>query len=93
MLNVSIPGSKSGEYLALQLDRAGISLSTKSACDEGKAASHVVEALAVASEASAKEVGPQWRALNTLRFSLGRNTTERECSRLLTAVTALVKGT
>lgn len=79
MLNVSIPGTKSGEYLALQLDRAGISLSTKSACREGESASHVVEALG----------GPKWRARNTLRFSLGRGTTRREVKRVIETLRAI----
>ena len=67
MLNVSIPGTKTGEYLALQLDHAGIAVSTKSACDEGNRASHVVAALG----------GEEWRAINTLRLSLGRETSAR----------------
>ena len=71
MLNISIPGERSGEYLALALDHAGIALSTKSACNEGEAASHVVAALG----------GESWRAVNTLRFSFGRDTTAREIAR------------
>ncbi len=66
MLNISIPNINA-EYLTLVLDRAGIAISTKSACNEGEKASHVVRALG----------GEPWRAENTLRFSLGmRNTTE-----------------
>jgi cysteine desulfurase len=77
MLNISIPQIQS-EYVTLQLDRAGIAISTKSACAEGGAkASHVVAALG----------GPSWpasrggRAENTLRFSLGRDTTENDLSK------------
>ena len=73
MLNISIPGAKSGEYLALRLDHLGISLSTKSACREGEAASHVIAALG----------GPQWRAKNTLRFSLGAMTTAKDIKRVI----------
>jgi len=80
MLNVSVPGEKNGEYLALQLDRAGVSLSTKSACREGESDSHVVTALG----------GPGWRAKNTLRFSLGRGTTEGDVVRALNALTVLL---
>ena len=88
MLNISVPresaGWRTGEYIVLALDHAGISLSTKSACREGEANSHVVEALerarsAVPSEALAKE----GRAGNTLRFSLGRSTTESDLKRAL----------
>lgn len=68
MLNISIPNIQS-EYVALALDRAGISVSTKSACAEGGAkASHVVAAMG----------GAEWRATNTLRFSLGRDTTAKD---------------
>lgn len=73
MLNVSVPGERTGEYLVLALDHAGLALSTKSACREGEANSHVVAALG----------GEEWRAANTLRFSLGRDTTEAELKRAL----------
>ena len=64
MLNISIPDIQS-EYVTLALDKEGISISTKSACREGEnRRSHVVEALG----------GDEWRAQNTLRFSLGRET-------------------
>ena len=82
MLNISISGERSGEYLALQLDHAGISLSTKSACDEGNKSSHVVAALG----------GEAWRAQNTLRFSLGRDTTEGDLKRALDALAALIRA-
>ena len=67
ILNVSIPDIQS-EYLTLQLDQAGIAISTKSACKEGEQFSHVVRALG----------GEEWQAKNTLRFSLGRDTTARD---------------
>ena len=71
ILNISIPGIQS-EYIALSLDRHGIAVSTKSACAEGGAKqSHVVAVLG----------GEPWRAENTLRFSLGRDTTEKELSK------------
>ncbi|MEK7098783.1 MAG: aminotransferase class V-fold PLP-dependent enzyme, partial [Patescibacteria group bacterium] len=71
MLNISIPDIQS-EYIALSLDRHGIAVSTKSACAEGGAKqSHVVAVLG----------GEPWRAENTLRFSLGRDTTEKELSK------------
>ena len=81
MLNISVPGERSGEYLVLALDHAGIALSTKSACREGEARSHVVEALG----------GEPWRSLNTLRFSLGRDTSERDLKKTLQALAQLFK--
>lgn len=85
MLNISIPNIQS-EYVALALDRAGIAISTKSACAEGGARkSHVVAALG----------GESWRAENTLRFSLGRNTTEKnlhQAAQALANILAKTKG-
>lgn len=73
MLNISLPDIQS-EYMTLQLDAKGISISTKSACREGEnRRSHVVEALG----------GPSWRAENTLRFSLGNATSTKELERVL----------
>jgi cysteine desulfurase len=83
MLNISVPGEKSGEYLALQLDHEGIAVSTKSACDEGSTESHVVSALG----------GESWRATNTLRFSLGRDTTSRDLKCVLTFLAHLMART
>ena len=80
MLNVSIPGPKSGEYLALRLDHFGISLSTKSACREGEAASHVIQALG----------GEAWRAKNTLRFSLGSATTAKDIKRVVEVLEEII---
>lgn len=84
MLNVSIPNIQS-EYVTLALDRKGIAVSTKSACAEGGAkASHVVATLG----------GPEWRAENTLRFSLGRSTSAADLSkaaRILAAVVAVAR--
>jgi cysteine desulfurase len=76
MLNISIPDIQ-GEYVALALDRAGISISTKSACAEGDAKrSHVVATLG----------GDEWRAENTLRFSLGRDTRARDLMKVTAAL-------
>ncbi len=81
MLNISIPGERSGEYLVLALDAKGIALSTKSACREGEAISHVVGALG----------GDPWRAKNTLRFSLGRDTTARDLKRIIMTLEELLR--
>ena len=91
MLNVSIPKSASwrtSEYLTLALDHAGIAVSTKSACREGEESrSHVVEALGPAG--SAEPAG--WRAENTLRFSLGRETTAADVQRVVSVLSDVVK--
>ncbi len=76
MLNISVPGERTGEYLVLALDHVGLALSTKSACREGEANSHVVAALG----------GEEWRARNTLRFSLGRDTTEKELKHVISVL-------
>jgi len=76
VLNVSIPGISS-EYVTLALDAAGIAISTKSACREGESPeSHVVKALG----------GPEWRATNTLRFSLSPALTEADIERVVGAL-------
>jgi cysteine desulfurase len=77
MLNVSFP-EVNGEYFVLRLDREGISVATKSACEEGNARSHVVEALG----------GEAWRAEHAVRFSLGRDTTEKDIKRCVRVIPA-----
>lgn len=80
MLNISIPGINS-EYVTLALDHAGIAVSTKSACREGEEShSHVVAALG----------GEEWRAGNTVRFSLGRDTRESDVGRTVEALTKIL---
>ena len=71
MLNVSIPGISS-EYIVLALDRAGIAISKKSACREREETSHVVATLG----------GDEWRARNTLRISMGRDTRKKDIPRV-----------
>lgn len=78
MLNISIPDIDP-EYLCLALDHEGIAVSTKSACNEGQKASHVVEALG----------GEKWRAENTLRISLGRGTKTADLLRAVEALSRL----
>lgn len=62
-INISIP-SVDTEFLVLQLDAKGISVSTKSACLDSGEGSYVVAALP----------GENWRSRNTLRITLGRFT-------------------
>ncbi|MBI4079631.1 cysteine desulfurase [Candidatus Kaiserbacteria bacterium] len=81
MLNVSMPAIQS-EYVTLALDHEGIAVSTKSACREGEESrSHVVAALG----------GEQWRAENTIRFSLGRDTTSVDIMKTVEALARIVK--
>ena len=80
MLNISLPNIQS-EYLTLALDHAGIAISTKSACREGEERrSHVVEAITAAAGVS-DGGGPAWRSENTLRFSMGRETSKQDLRR------------
>lgn len=80
LLNVSIPDMNS-EYIVLALDHAGIAVSTKSACREGTdRTSHVVAALG----------GEPWRAQNTLRFSMGRSTTQADISNVVDILAKLL---
>ena len=91
MLNISIPGERTGEYLVLTLDHAGLALSTKSACREGEALSHVVLALGDAKDAvSSVAQASEERARNTLRFSFGRDTTEKDLKHALEILVRVV---
>lgn len=84
MLNISIPDVQS-EYVTLALDHAGVAISTKSACREGEEKqSHVVAALGGDPPAGG------WRAQNTFRISLGRETTESDVRRIAEAVSSTV---
>jgi cysteine desulfurase len=68
MLNVSVPGANS-EALLVVLDLEGIAVSSGSACSSGAVSpSHVLSAMGLSPDFS----GP------SVRFSLGRETTERE---------------
>lgn len=86
ILNVSFPGV-SGEYLTLALDTKGLAVSAKSACKEGDAKrSHVILAM---TEGHPSEV---WRAESAIRFSMGRDTTEKEVRRAVDIVSATVSA-
>ncbi len=81
MLNISIPRISS-EYVALSLDARGIAVSTKSACREGESPeSHVVKALG----------SPEWRARNTLRFSLSPKHTSDDIDGVVHELTQVVR--
>ena len=90
MLNVSIPNISS-EYLTLALDHAGVAVSTKSACREGEESqSHVVACLAEAAAKAGGTGGELWRAENTLRFSLGRETRSADITYVVTKLAKLI---
>lgn len=70
ILNVSF-NNTDGEFLAMQLDKEGVAVSTGSACHSGKVdVSHVLKAC---------RIKKSW-AQGTIRFSFGRNTTQEEIS-------------
>ena len=82
MLNISIPNISS-EYVTLALDARGIAVSTKSACREGEESrSHVVAPLG----------GEEWRARNTLRFSLGRDTRKSDIRRVVETLIRILEN-
>jgi len=94
MLNVSIPDISS-EYVTLALDSAGIAVSTKSACREGEERmSHVVLALGDAKNAAPSvALAKEERASNTIRFSLGRETTMANVRNVASVLCEVIKRT
>lgn len=80
-LNVSFE-SVEGESLILRLDMEGICVSTGSACTSGSMEpSHVLAALGL----------PPRLAQGTVRFSLGRNTTEEEIDTVIEKLPNVIK--
>ncbi len=80
-LNVSFE-SVEGESLILRLDMEGICVSTGSACTSGSMEpSHVLAALGL----------PPRLAQGTVRFSLGRNTTEEEIDTIISKLPNVIK--
>ncbi len=74
-LNISLPGVDT-EFLTLQLDTQGVSVSTKSSCLKDEKESYVISALG----------GTKEGARSSLRLTLGRFTTKKEidyCVRVL----------
>ncbi len=89
LLNISFPIT-SGEYAVLALDRAGIAVSTRSACSAGEKRSHVVAAIAEAAGMPPEEA--DLRSSTTLRFSLGRATTASDIRRTISALIPIVRA-
>lgn len=75
ILSVTFPNIDA-EYLVLQLDAKGIAVSTKSSCLRDEEESYVLKAIAVESK-------------NTIRFSFGIHTTERDIKQLMQALEQL----
>lgn len=82
--NVSLSfGKVEGESLLMRLDMAGIEVSTGSACSsKNLEASHVLLAIGL----------PHERAHGTIRFSLGRMTTEQEIQKVIEKVPKIVNA-
>jgi cysteine desulfurase len=80
LLSVAVPGADS-EALLMHFDLAGVALSSGSACSTGAVEpSHVLIAMGV----------PRDLALGTIRFSLGRETSEADIERALEVVPVVV---
>jgi len=79
-INISIPDIDT-EFLVLQLDAKGISVSTKSACIESDKGSYVVTTLG----------GDSWKAKHTLRITLGRFTKKSDIEAFLKKFSEIIK--
>jgi cysteine desulfurase len=81
LLSVAVPGADS-EALLMHLDLAGVAVSSGSACSTGAVEpSHVLIAMGV----------PRELALGTIRFSLGRETSEADIDRAVEVVPGVVE--
>jgi cysteine desulfurase len=78
-VNISCAGID-GEELVLRLDAKGIAVSTGSACKGGTEPSHALAALGLSPEA----------VRSSIRFSLGRSTTEEEIDEVITTTHQLI---
>ncbi len=78
--NISFENTN-GEMILYGLDRAGIAVSTGSACHaHDHRSSHVLEAMDV----------PYSRAMGSIRFSLGRTNSEEDINKLLSVLPSLI---
>lgn len=79
ILNISIPDIDN-EFFVLKLDAKGIECSTKSACLKDEDESYVLKAIGANSK-------------NSIRFSFGRTTTERELKKVLKIIAKILPST
>ena len=79
-INVSIPGTDN-EWIVLQLDAKGIAVGTRSACMTDEGDSSVVRALGKGGDT----------AKNSLRFTLGRETTKKDIDYVLKILVGIVE--
>ncbi|MEK7107588.1 MAG: cysteine desulfurase family protein [Patescibacteria group bacterium] len=77
-INFSFPGTEA-EFLALQLDAAGIAVATKSACLKNERESYVIKALG----------GDPLRATSAIRFSFGKDTKKSDLEYTIKVLCAL----
>ncbi len=81
-IHISIPGIDA-EFAVITLDAKGISASTKSACSsKGGGASTVIMAM----------TGDEARAMSTLRFTLGPDTTTHDIDQMLAVLTLHIQA-
>lgn len=79
MVSVAFPGIDA-EYVVLRMDAQGVSVATKSACDETKRESHVIRAMT-------RGTTREWTTLSTIRISLGKGTRLGDVKKIVQAVT------
>jgi cysteine desulfurase len=79
MISVALPDSDA-EYVVLRMDAQGVSVATKSACDEAKRESHVIQAMTRGTKHA-------WATLSTIRISLGKGTRRADVKRIVQAIT------
>lgn len=89
-INISLPTISDPELAVLFLDKEGIASSTKSSCLKGEEISYVVKSLGL-HELSSALGGEDWRAKNTLRFTVSPDVSTREIDRILVCLKKLPK--
>jgi cysteine desulfurase len=78
MISIALPGIDA-EYVVLRMDAQGVSVATKSACDETKRESHVIQAMTRGTDRS-------WAAASTIRISLGKGTRLSDVGKIVKAL-------
>lgn len=89
-INVSFPFVE-GEQMVIELDARGVACSTGSACTTEKSGpSHVILALQAVAPPMGGTTAKSARALNAVRFSLGRSTTKKDLQYVVRFITQVV---